>query len=132
MAEQLLEIITNNNLNDDDKEQLTNLLKPKIPYHRREETKEKIRIRYRDDEEYRQKTLKQRLDYYYKTTADKEKQKRGRKPIYENDEEKRRITNENTKAKYLEKTKDIPKLPRGRKPMTLDQKIEKMTAIFNK
>ena len=80
MAEQLLERISNNNLNDEDKEQLTNLVKPKLPYHRREETKEKIRIRYRDDEEYRQKTLKQRLDYYYKTTADKEKLKRGRKP----------------------------------------------------
>ena len=132
MAEELLERITNNNLNDEDKEQLTNLLKPKIPYHKREETKEKIRLRYRDDEEYRQKTLKQRLDYYYKTTADNEKLKRGRKPIYESEEEKRRITNENMKAKYLEKTKDIPKQTRGRKPMTLEQKIEKVTGNFNK
>jgi hypothetical protein len=132
MAEQLLERISANNLNDDDKEQLTNLIKPKIPYHRREETKEKIRLRYRDDEEYRQKALKQRLDYYYKITADKEKQKRGRKQIYENEEEKRRITNENMKAKYHEKTKDLPKQTRGRKPMTLEQKIEKLTENFNK
>eukprot|EP00972_Heterocapsa_arctica_P062329 9187886-Heterocapsa_arctica.AAC.1 len=76
MAEHFIEQMSANTLNDDDKEQLTHLIKPKIPYHRREETKEKIRLRYRDDEAYRQKTLKQMLDYYYIMTVDKEKQKR--------------------------------------------------------
>jgi hypothetical protein len=35
------------------------------------------------------------------------------------------------KAKYHEKTKDIPKQTRGRKKMSLEEKIEKMTAKFN-
>jgi hypothetical protein len=131
MVEELMSRISASTLNDEDKERLHILIKPKVPYHRREEIKEQKRIKYNTDEEYRQKTLKKILDYYYRVTADKEKQKRGRKQIYESEEEKRRITNERMKEKYHEKTKDLPKQPRGRKPQTLEEKINKMTEKFN-
>eukprot|EP00972_Heterocapsa_arctica_P092770 13682157-Heterocapsa_arctica.AAC.1 len=103
MAEELTDRIVNNNLNDIDKEQLTNLVTPQIHDYKREETRERIRLKYNTDEECCQRTLKARLDYYYTMTADKEN-KRGRKAIYENDEEQRRISNESMKAKYHEQT----------------------------
>ena len=127
----LVDRIINNNLNDEDKEQLTTLVTPKIPYHKREEVRDRFKLRYKEDEDFRHKVQKQRLEYYYKKTADIEKKPKGRKIlIYENAEERRRITNENMKAKYHEKTKDIPKQTRGRKNISLEEKIEKMTAKF--
>jgi hypothetical protein len=73
MAETLIDRIINNNLNDADKEKLTVLVTPKIPYHKREETRDKFKLRYKEDEEFRLKMQKQRLDYYYRKTADNEK-----------------------------------------------------------
>jgi hypothetical protein len=79
MADELINRIANNLLNDTDKEQLTNLVTPKVPYYKREETKERMRLKYNTDEEYRQKTLKARLEYYYRKTADQEKKEEGKR-----------------------------------------------------
>ena len=46
---ELIERINDNTLNDDDKEKLTLLVKSTIPYNKREEAKEKNKIRYRED-----------------------------------------------------------------------------------
>jgi hypothetical protein len=73
MAESLIDRINDNTLNDEDKDKLTLLVTPKIPYHKREETRDKFKLRYKEDEEFRHKMQKQRLDYYYRKTANDEK-----------------------------------------------------------
>ena len=134
-SEELLERIINNNLNDDDKNILTNIFKPKekkpkATYKPSGEMKqinnEKRRIKYKEDDEYRKKIIQKAKDYHDRKMAELgiEKKVVGRPRIYETKEEAKKANSENIKRLYHEKKTTIR--PPGRPKMTLEQKIKKI------
>ena len=141
-SEELLERIINNNLNDEDKNILTNIFKPKekkpkaTGRHRSMSSKtsgemkqinnEKRRIKYKEDDEYRKKIIQKAKDYHDRKMAELgiEKKVVGRPRIYETKEEAKKANSENIKRLYHEKKTTTR--PPGRPKMTLEQKIKKI------
>ena len=84
-SEELLERIINNNLNDEDKNILTNIFKPKekkpkIPTEEMKQiNNEKRRNKYKEDEEYRLTIIQKAEDYHDRKMAELGIEKSNRK-----------------------------------------------------
>ena len=128
-SEGLVERITNNDLNEDDKNILIEIFKPKKYKHNPspetvKRQNEWRRNKYHTDEEYRLNRIEQAKEYHNKKYEELgiEKQPKGRPRKYETKEEAIQANLANIKRIYHEKKTTTNKV--GRPSLSLEDKIK--------
>ena len=135
-SEGLVERITNNDLNEDDKNILIEIFKPKKYKHNPspetvKRQNEWRRDKYRTDEEYRLNRIEQAKEYHQKKYEELgiEKKPQGRPRKYETKEEAIQANLDNIKRIYHEKKTTTNRV--GRPKLSLEDKIKKIEEKHN-